>query len=458
MGTGTATKKSARFFMTMPRKTIILVVALAAAMISAALILSVSVNPDRYRSQVVSYLEAKTGKQIEVGHIGVNWIPLSIRIDNFGSRNPKPFPSGYFLKAERIDAAIDAAALLRRRIVIKSIILQHPIVNVISDPDGQWNFENPPSKTSPEPAPIFALGVISRIGITGGQLFASSLIDPADRPGPVVFEAHNLEATLEQVDLDAFVGPVSSVVAHGDMKADSLRFGAIGTTKVSCKLRLLARQVLFTDVRAEAYHGTATGDLSFTLSGKNASFQTEARVRRIDMGPLLAGFRNARGKMTGTMEGDVKLAGEIEHTIRPLAGMHGTGHVTVRDGQVPSLKLNENLMKLAHFNDLGPAKQDPASFSSISTDLELANERISSRAIDIDGYGVDVDGSGSVSVSGSDELNYQGVAEILAKQSFFTNITARLSGATLKDGKLSFPFRIGGTIENPRFSKGKNAD
>ncbi|HET7442915.1 MAG TPA: AsmA-like C-terminal region-containing protein, partial [Terriglobales bacterium] len=260
------------------------------------------------------------------------------------------------------------------------------------------------------------------------------------------------------VDLDAFVGPVSSVVAHGDMKADLLRFGAIEATNVNCKLRLLARQVFFSDVRAEAYRGTATGDLSFTLSGKNASFQTEARVRRIDMGPLLAAFRKARGKMTGIMEGDVKLAGEIEHTLRPLAGMHGTGHVTVRNGQVPSLKLNENLMKLAHFNDLGPAKHDPSSFSSISTDLELDDQRISSRAIDVDGYGVDVDGSGSISVSGSDDLNYQGVAEILAKQGFVTNIMARLSGATLKDGKLSFPFRVGGTIENPRFSRGKKAD
>ena len=445
--------------MAIRRKTIILLTGVvAAAIISVALLLSVLVNPDRYRPQIISYLEAKTGKQIEIGHIRVNWIPLSIRIDNFGSRNPKPFPSGYFLKASRIDAAIDVAALLHRRIVIKSIVLHDPIINVVSDPDGQWNFENPPSKTSQEPIPIFALGVISRIEITGAQLFASSLIDPADRPGPVVLEAHNLEATLEKVDLDAFVSPVSSVVAHGDMKADSLRFGSIQATSVNCKLRLLAKQVFFTDVRAEAYSGSATGNLSFTLSGRNASFQTEGWVRRIDMSRLLAGFRNAHGKMTGTMEGEVRLAGQIEHTLRPLAGMHGTGHVTVRNGQVPSLKLNENLMKLAHFNDLGPAKQEPSSFSSISTDLELANLRISSKAIDIDGYGVDVDGSGSVSVSGSDELNYQGVAEILAKQGFVTNIMARLSGATLKDGKLSFPFRVGGTIENPRFSRGKKGN
>jgi hypothetical protein len=159
--------------------------------------------------------------------------------------------------------------------------------------------------------------------------------------------------------------------------------------------------------------------------------------------------------MTGKLEGDIKLAGEIAHTLHPLAGLHGTGHVTVRNGQVPSLKLNANLMKLAHFNDLGPAKNDPSSFNLITTDLELVNRRIMSRVIDIDGYGVDVDGSGSVSVSGSDELNYRGLAEITTKESFFTNTIARFSGATLKNGRLQFPFRIAGTIENPIFSKGQ---
>ena len=80
-----------------------------------------------------------------------------------------------------------------------------------------------------------------------------------------------------------------------------------------------------------------------------------------------------------------------------------------------------------------------------------------SKAIDIDGYGVDVDGSGSVSVSGSDELSYQGVAQITTKQGLLTNTFARMSGATMKDGKLTFPFRIGGTIENPVFTKGAHA-
>ena len=41
------------------------------------------------------------------------------------------------------------------------------------------------------------------------------------------------------------------------------------------------------------------------------------------------------------------------------------------------------------------------------------------------------------------------------KEGFFTNTVARMSGASLKNGKLQFPFRVGGTIDSPVFSKGK---
>jgi uncharacterized protein involved in outer membrane biogenesis len=258
------------------------------------------------------------------------------------------------------------------------------------------------------------------------------------------------------VNLVEVINPSSSSMdGQGSLKAGLLRFGAVEARNLDSKLRLESRQVLFTDIKAEVYGGSAVGGLSFDLSQKNASFKTNARMSGVNLAQLLAAFPNGGGKMTGKMEGDVKLGGEIAHSLRPLARIHGAGHLTVRNGQVPSLKLNANLMKLAHFNDLGPAKNDPSAFNLITTDLELSDQRISSRVIDVDGYGVDVDGSGSVSVSGSDELNYRGLAEITTKESFFTNTIARLSGATLKDGKLQFPFRISGTIDNPVFSKGK---
>jgi uncharacterized protein involved in outer membrane biogenesis len=410
------------------------------------------IRVDRYRPQVIAYLQTKTGKQVEIGRLALTLFPVSIHIDDFGVKNPPLFPPGYIVKVTRIDAELSVGALLHRQVVIKSLILQDPVLNLTSDPDGPWNFENPQAKASES---TFPLGVISSVQIKRGQLIASNLL-PSDAAGPIFFEAHEISGELKQVNLVGIINPASSSMdGQGDLQAGLLRFGSVEVRNLDSKIRLEARHANFTDVKAEVYGGSAAGELSFDLSGKNASFKTNVRLSGVNLAQLLAAFPNGGGKMTGKMEGDVKLAGEIAHTQRPLAGIHGAGHVTVRNGQVPSLKLNANLMKLAHFNDLGPAKNDPSSFNLITTDLELADQRISSRVIDIDGYGVDVDGSGSVSVSGTDDLNYRGLAEITSKQSFLTNTVARFSGAALKDGKLQFPFRIGGTINNPVFSKGK---
>jgi hypothetical protein len=48
------------------------------------------------------------------------------------------------------------------------------------------------------------------------------------------------------------------------------------------------------------------------LSGKNASFKTDATMKRIDVVRLLSAFQNARGKMTGRMEGELKIAMQDE--------------------------------------------------------------------------------------------------------------------------------------------------
>ena len=431
-----------------------LIVAGIAAILLLALIFVVPpfVNVDRYRSEVISYLEERTGKQVEIGRLALTFVPVTIHLERIGVKNPPIFPDGYVIQVARIDAELSVRALLHRQVVIKSLVLEDPVLNLTSDPDGPWNFENPQSKVS---ANAFPLGPISSVKIRRGVMIASNLL-PSDAAGPIFFEAHEIACELEQVNLVGIINPSSSSMdGQGSLKVGLLRFGAVEVRNLESKLRLESRRVFFTDVKAGVYGGSAAGDFSFDLSGKNASFKTNARLSGIKVAHLLAAFPNARGKMTGKMEGDLKLAGAIEHSLHPLSGIHGAGHLTVRNGQVPSLKLNANLMKLAHFNDLGPAKNDPSSFLFISTDLELANLRISSRVIDIDGYGVDVDGSGSVSVSGSDELNYHGLAEITTKEGFFTNTIARLSGARLKNGTLEFPFRISGTIDAPVFSKGK---
>jgi uncharacterized protein involved in outer membrane biogenesis len=439
------------------RRSIVLVLVVSAIVLTVALAALVFTNPDRYRPGVIAYLQSKTGKRIQIRRIGVSLFPaVSIRLYDFSVQNPTPFPPGYFLTAPTIDAEIGVGALLHRRIVIKSVVLNDPVINVISDPDGLWNFENAAvlkgSGQADREPPRFSLGVISTVEIRGGRLLGSSLIDPSDRPGPVVFEARNISAQLKQVDFDAFTGPASSHVAEGDFKADSVRFGSIPTTNARSLLRILAKQVFFTNFSVEVHGGRASGDFSFGLAGPNTTFSTNVQVSGVDMAYLLAQFPEGRGKMTGKMQGHLKIEGEIEHSPNPLERIHGSGHIMVQNGELPTLNQDKNMMKMTRFRDPDSSSRAPSSFSSFSADMNLANRRISSHQINVDFYGIDVRCSGSLGVTGGGGLDYSGVASVLNTQGFFTNMMARMSGAKLEKGKLSFPIRIEGTLQNPKFS------
>lgn len=129
----------------MIRRSRVLSVAGIAAILFLALVFVVPalINVDRYRPKVTSYLQQRTGKQIEIGQLALTFFPLKIHIYHFGVKNPPLFPPGYVVEVAHVDAELSVGALLHRQIVIKSLVLEEPVVNLTSDPDGPWNFENP---------------------------------------------------------------------------------------------------------------------------------------------------------------------------------------------------------------------------------------------------------------------------------------------------------------------------
>ncbi len=460
-------------------KKILLGVAIAIVVVLLGLVVVVPLlfNLDNYRPQAMAYLQKQTGKPATIGHMALTVFPsVSIRMDDFALGNPAGFPQGNFVKARRIYAVVDAGALWNRQVVIKSVELDDPVISLLSDVRGKWNFENatPPKTRDAKPSekPLFTLGVISKASISGGQLSVANLL-ASGRPGPTYFEAQNVSIQLNQVDLGAFTesaglrippapgGLFTSAAyaatgeappaAQGTLKADQLQLGTMAITSVQSKLRLYPRQVLFDNLNFKCYDGRATGNLAFNFAGQNPHYSTQAQLKGVNVAKMLEAFPSGRGKMTGTLDGAIKLAGDVTHSPDPLAGMRGTGQMSIRNGQLPSLQLNKNLMLLARIANFGPAAGDPSSFSSIAADLNIANSRITSSKIAVVGNGTKVDGAGSMAMAGDGSLDYQGIASIAAGQNALSNLVAGLAGAKIENGMMTFPFGLLGTLESPKF-------
>ena len=474
------------------RKIVITIIAVVAILILVAVVaVPLLIDVDRYRPQVIARLERATGRKAEIGRLTLTLLPvLSIRLDSFALENPSGFPAGHFLEIERTYAELDAGALLHRQIVIRSLKLEDPAVNLMSDAQGRWNSENPSSPHLRTTALQTAAGpsiAISKVELEHGRVDVTTLSD-LGAAGPPNFEASGVSAQLEDVNPSALgvtlsagrtafvirtavlessasavepAAPVQTInrppgplAAHGSFSAQSARFGALAATHVKSGIELYVGGVVLTGVTLELCGGRATGDLLWNSAARPAArYSTNLELSKINVAQLLAAFPQANGKMTGTLGGNLNLRGSMQRSADPLAAKEGAGQFTIVNGRLPTLQLNKNLMML--IKDLvqaGPASRDPSSFRSIAADLELGGGELRSRRITILGNGVDVDASGTLTAGGAGQLNYQGVAKLDAAADGATNILAGLLGSKIQGGKLKFPFTLTGTLDKPRFS------
>ncbi len=434
------------------------------------------VDVNRYRPQVAELLESKTGKPTRIGRLQLTLFPhLAIQVDNFELGNPKGFPSGDFFKAHRIYALLQSGPLWHRKVVVQSLIVEDPVIHLISNTAGHWNYENPPAPagsnaTAPSGGgPGFALETISEVSIDGGQVTIANLL-PSGAMGPTYFDGKGLSCRFQDVNLNALSAtdshtprPVSGSiipagsnpapqVAHGSFHADSLRFGNIQATGVGSGIQVFPRQAYMDNLKLKLARGAVTGKAASDFSRQNLLYSAQTSFQKIDVAELLNAIPNARGKMTGTMEGNLDLHGEAAHSSDPLSGMQGTGKVSIRNGRLPTLQLKKNLLFLVRMAGVGATSGDPAAFSSISTDLNLANQQITSHHITIASNDLNLEASGVLDLAKSNQINYTGTALMPARQGGLTNLVSQISGATFADGKLTFPFDLHGTLDKPRFS------
>jgi AsmA protein len=473
----------------MKKAALIVVVALVLVVVGLAIIIPMFLNIDRFRPQVIAQLQEETGKPVQIGHLGLTILPqVAIRVDDFSMGNPPGFPSGNFVNAKKISAIVNASALLHHSVEITTLELDDLTLDMLENTHEKWNFENPPPKAAPpagnatgtSSGPSFTLGVISKLTIKQGHFSAASLL-PSGALGPSLMDVRGAAINLRQVDLNAFTtaslrapgpaqgelagltawfntivyaaDPSGPMVAQGTLEADSLQFADVDVTKLKSKVRLYPKQVFVDDLDLKCYGGGVKGNLSLNFGGANLAYTVDARLKGINVAEFLNAFPQAKGMLTGTLEGNARLRGAVLHSTDPLVGITGSGEVAIRNGQMPSLQLTSNLRMLTRVASVGPANGDPSSFSSLLTDFRIADARLTNTKISLVGNGVDVDGTGSMTMAGDGSLDYQGNAGIASNGSNpLTSVLGGLAGAKMENGKLVFPFAVAGTFAKPKFS------
>ncbi len=408
-------------------------------------------NPDRYLPMAIANAEKRTGLQMTVQHVEIRYFPLRVRVYGLEIKNPKPFPEGDFLKVPMLEASAEwTPLLLQKRVVIRSLVLHQPAVNFISDPDGLWNFQNP---SGPKDQPSrFSTGSIGNLEVENGVLMGSNLIEPSDKPGPIILELRNVCGNLKQIQFHPHGRGTPLKAIQGKLTASNAGFGDIHTRDLSSDVQIMPLELVFKNFRTKTYRGEAHGDFTFNFQGKQTTFHVKMKVTGVGMPYLLAEFENGSPKMTGMLQAKLDVGGKIAHSANPLGDMNGTGNLMVRQGDLPGLNQNPSMKQVEQFRSKDAAGKPPAAFSTFGLDMDLKDQRMYSKQVAVDFYGIDVDMAGSMSLTGG-RVKYEGMATIEKKQGFLFNTFARwFKHAKEKDGRLEFPIKLAGTLANPEFT------
>jgi translocation and assembly module TamB len=145
----------------------------------------------RVRRRVVASVEKMTGGRVELGELHTT--PFRLRVDArnvtiHGHEAPDQAP---FLHIDRLQAEMKIISLLSTTVGLHSLALDHPVVHVITYPDGSTNAPAPHVTASDENAleQLVALSV-THIAVERGELLWE------DKKVPFEFDAHDMALLL----------------------------------------------------------------------------------------------------------------------------------------------------------------------------------------------------------------------------------------------------------------------
>jgi len=113
------------------RKAAIVIGILVAVSIIACLVFWATFDINRYRGTIQSQLENRLGRPVVLGQMHLSLFPTRFQVDKFSIAddarfgNPKPF-----VQAEQFRVSVNLLPLLRSRLVVTSVSLSRPVVEL----------------------------------------------------------------------------------------------------------------------------------------------------------------------------------------------------------------------------------------------------------------------------------------------------------------------------------------
>jgi uncharacterized protein involved in outer membrane biogenesis len=323
------------------RKTLIFtgVFVMFLALVFGAVLLFVDVN--QFRPEVQSSLESRLHRTITLGPMGLKLLPLSIRIQNVAIGDNPSFGSQVpFLQANEMSVRVSLGALLSKKVEVESLRIVRPVLELVKNRAGEWNFENlsEPGGTAPT-AP-------SSSSASSGEQFSLAELRIEDGQVAVTNQAiGKSRAVYDHIDLTVrnFV-PGKQFNLEGSIHLPGKGKEEIALRADGSSVRDLKGSISLNDVSVEgfkAFLGSAGAQAGDAILGGETNFEahanqiagkgtltiTDTRVKE----PVHLEFDFKQNQQTDVMDAQVRAPNASLPALMAVAmpGVSGSGTINL---------------------------------------------------------------------------------------------------------------------------------
>lgn len=175
------------------RKLGIALLVIVVVVVAAALIVPHLIDVNKYHSSIQAQLEKKLGRRVSLGEMRLSFFPLSFQVSNPVIAEDNRFETGRpFAAAQQLAVSVKFWPLLRKEVEVKSLALDRPHIELVRNPQGEWNFATlgEQGKANPSsPKGSSSELILANLEINDGQLAITDL------------QKHQSRAVYDHIDL-----------------------------------------------------------------------------------------------------------------------------------------------------------------------------------------------------------------------------------------------------------------
>ena len=205
----------------------------------------------------------------------------------------------------------------------------------------------------------------------------------------------------------------------------------------------------------QLFDGQVKGQGTLIAGSESQPFNSTMTIQGLQLGPALDAVAATQVSISGTAGADLALQGRGFSMSDLTKTLEGTSHVAVKDGKIEGVNLLQEAISILKVAGISLDNAKATVFSTIETDLAIKQGIINVQHLLMDSHDFQATGGGTI--------GFDQTLHLTMNLNLSQDMSLKIAGASpaaklaMREGRLSLPLIITGTVQAPAYGLDSNA-